>query len=56
MIMHSVHRIVGDIATIAYKFVFLLSVKLSVAGLGCFETFPQTHIWLNLNDYASREL
>ena len=34
MIMHSVHRIVGDIATIAYKFVFLLSVKLSVACLG----------------------
>ena len=35
MIMHPVHRIVGDIATIAYKFVFLFSVKLSVAGLGC---------------------
>ena len=35
MIMHSVHRIVSDIATIAYKFVFLLSVKLSVACLGC---------------------
>ena len=33
MIMHSVHGTVGDVATIADKFILLLPVKLGVAGL-----------------------